>query len=282
MSMTIGIIGLGLIGGSMAKAIKLNTGHRVLGFDAEWDILEDARRLGAVDDYIDDQNLPDCDIVIVALYPKATIDYISTKAALFKKGGIVMDCCGVKQNVCSALEQVAKDSGFWFIGGHPMAGIEKSGFYNSSADLFDGASLILTPFDWTAEEAIEALSTLGRTLGFGRTQFATAARHDEMIAYTSQLAHVVSCAYVTNPLATDFLGFSAGSFRDMTRVAILNDLMWSELFIENKDFLCREIENLVDRLKELGAAIREEDREELREILKTATDIKISIEDAAK
>ncbi len=281
MSMTIGIIGLGLIGGSMAKAIKSNTGHKVLGFDAEWDILEDAMRHGAVDDYIDDRNLPDCDVVIVALYPKATIDYISAKAELFKKGGIVMDCCGVKQNICSSLEQISRDSGFWFIGGHPMAGIEKSGFYNSSPDLFDGASLILTPYDWTPENALETVSQLGTMMGFGRTQFATASRHDEMIAYTSQLAHVVSCAYVTNPLASDFYGFSAGSFRDMTRVAILNDVMWSELFIDNKKFLCREIENLVDRLKELSTAIIDEDKEKLREILKTATEIKINIEENA-
>lgn len=282
MSMTIGVIGLGLIGGSIAKALKGNSGHRVLGFDADWDVLENALRLGAIDGFIEDDNFEECEILIVALYPRATIDYIKAKAPRFKKGCIVMDCCGVKQRVCSSLESISKDMGFWFIGGHPMAGIEKSGFYNSDPDLFQGASLILTPYEWTSESAIETVKNLGSTLGFGGVQFATPERHDEMIAYTSQLAHVVSCAYVTSPLATDFYGFSAGSFRDMTRVAILNDVMWSELFIENSEFLCDEIENLAARLIELSSAIREGDREKLRGLLQTATETKMSIEENAK
>lgn len=282
MSMTIGVVGLGLIGGSIAKALKGNSGHKVLGFDADWDVLENALRLEAIDGFIEDENLEECDMLIVALYPKATVDYITVKAPKLRKGCIVLDCCGVKQSVCASLERLSKEQGFWFVGGHPMAGIEKSGFYNSDADLFQGASLILTPYDWTPEDVVDTISKLGKTLGFSRIQFATPERHDEMIAYTSQLAHVVSCAYVTSPLATDFYGFSAGSFRDMTRVAILNDVMWSELFIENREYLCGEIDNLADRLKELSSAIRNGERDKLRGLLQTATEIKTNIEENAK
>ena len=275
---TVGIVGLGLIGGSMAKAIRAYTGCTILADNRSRETLQRAMDEGVVNAPLTADRLPDCDLVIIALYPEATVAYVTEHRRQFRKGGLVMDCGGVKGIVCQPLEAVARDSGFWFIGGHPMAGIERSGYANAFPELFQGASLILTPYPGTLESCLEEIWRLAQRLGFARLTRSTPQQHDHIIAYTSQLAHVVSCAYVGSPSAPNFDGFSAGSFKDMTRVAKLNEDMWTELFLENQDALVREIDTLVEELAAFAYVIRRGDREHLRSMLRRARTIKESID----
>jgi len=275
---TVGIVGLGLIGGSMAKAIGKYTDCTLYVTNRSAAVTEKAIAQGVADGELTDERLGQCDLVIVALYPQATVAYVTEHKALFKKGGIVMDCGGVKGVVCHPLRDVVKDAGFTFIGGHPMAGIERSGYDNAFPELFQGASLILTPYEDTPETCVGEIWSLAEKIGFGHLQLATADRHDHIIAYTSQLAHVVSCAYVGSPSAPDFNGFSAGSFKDMTRVAKLNEDMWTELFLENPEALVREIDTLIEELALFARAIRRGERETLWELLHRARTIKESID----
>ena len=189
-----------------------------------------------------------------------------------------MDCGGVKGVVCTPLQEVVKNCGFYFIGGHPMAGIERSGYGFSFPDLFQKASLILTPYPGTPQSCLDEIWTFAQRLGFSHLQPSTPQEHDHIIAYTSQLAHVVSCAYVGSPSAPNFQGFSAGSFKDMTRVAKLNEDMWTELFLENQDALVREIDTLVEELAAFAYVIRRGDRENLRNMLRRARMIKETID----
>lgn len=279
--MKIGVVGLGLIGGSLAKAIKKYTEHTVVGWDASEVIRANAKLLGAADSFMIEGNPEGCDIVFIALYPSITIQYIKEHAQSFQKNSMVVDCAGVKQEICKVVEGIALEHEFVFCGGHPMAGIERSGFTYSKADLFQGASMILTPYGNTEIGKLNDLSVLLKSIGFGRMQVSTPEEHDEMIAYTSQLAHVVSSAYVRSELSSKFSGFSAGSFKDMTRVAKLNEKMWTELFLDNSEFLADEIDGLAARLLEYSKAIREHDSETLMEILKEGKEIRMAI-DASK
>lgn len=274
----IGIVGLGLIGGSMAKAIRAYTDHTILAYNRSWETLQRAMDQGVVNAPLTPDRLAECELVIVALYPQATVSYVTEHRDRFRKGGLVMDCCGVKGIVCDPLEPVAREGGFTFVGGHPMAGIEKSGYDNAFPELFQGASLIVTPYPDTDPAAVEAIWAMLSPLGFARLTRSTPAEHDHIIAYTSQLAHVVSCAYVGSPSAPQFPGFSAGSFKDMTRVARLNEDMWAELFLENQDALIREIDTLVEELAAFAYTIRRGDRDRLRDMLRHAREIKESID----
>lgn len=278
MIQTVGVVGLGLIGGSMAKAIKTYTDCVVLGQNRSQETLRRAMDEGMIDAPLTPDRLAECDLVIIALYPEATVAYVTENRDRFRKDGLVMDCGGVKGVVCGPLEPVVKDSGFWFIGGHPMAGIERSGYANAFPELFQRASLILTPYPGTPERCTEEIWQLAQKLGFSHLQISTPQEHDHIIAYTSQLAHVVSCAYVGSPSAPNFHGFSAGSFKDMTRVAKLNEDMWTELFLENQDALVREIDTLVEELAAFAYTIRRGDRENLWTMLHRARTIKESID----
>ena len=275
---TVGVVGLGLIGGSIAKAIRVYTDCTLYGYDADGAVLSRAMEEGTLSGVLPPESLKDCDLVIVALYPEATVDYVTRNREQFRKGGLVVDTGGVKSVVCTPLEAVARESGFHFIGGHPMAGIERSGYANAFPELFQGASLILTPYDHTPESCVSEIWSLMRQLGFGHLQIATPAQHDHIIAYTSQLAHVVSCAYVGSPSAPNFQGFSAGSFQDMTRVARLNEDMWTELFLENREALVQEIDTLVEELAAFAYTIRRGDRNNLRAMLHRARTIKEAID----
>lgn len=199
--MRIGIVGLGLIGGSLAKALKYNTEHEVLGTDIDRGVLLKAKLLGAVDDELLPEQLPSCDLVITALYPQDTLDYITQHAQSFKKGAIVMDCCGVKRVICETLWQCAKENGFLFYGAHPMAGLHFSGFAYSDVHMFSNASMILLPPDNADINDLANLKHLFLSIGFTNIQISTPEEHDRIIAYTSQLAHVVSNAYVKSPQA---------------------------------------------------------------------------------
>ena len=271
---TAGVVGLGLIGGSMAKAIRKYTDCTLLGYDTDGAVLSSALDEGVVSAALTPDRLAECELVIIALYPQATVEYVAANRERFRKGGLVMDCGGVKGVVCTPLEEVVRDAGFWFVGGHPMAGIERSGYQSAFPELFQGASLILTPYPGTPRSCLDGIWEFARQLGFSRLQPSTPAEHDHIIAYTSQLAHVVSCAYVGSPSAPRFEGFSAGSFKDMTRVAKLNEEMWTELFLENQDALVREIDTLVEELAAFAYTIRRGDRERLRDMLKHAREIK--------
>lgn len=274
----IGIVGLGLIGGSLAKSFKQNTDHEIYGCDINETTFRRALLINAIDKQLTDDVLPLCDIVIVALYPDDTIGYIKEKARLFRKGCIVVDCCGVKDYVCSAVMPVAEANGFIFMGGHPMAGIEHSGFKYSRKALFNNASMILTPPEGVSIELLQEMKSLFLKLGFTNIQISKPKEHDKIIAFSSQLAHVVSSAYIKSPEALLHDGFSAGSYKDLTRVAKLNEVMWAELFIENRENLSGEIDGLIDRLSAYSSAIKSCDGSTLVELLRDGRERKALID----
>ncbi len=265
--MKIAVIGLGLIGGSIAKAIKEQTDHTVLGADIVQSVLLRAKLTEAIDDALTEANLSECETVIIALYPEAAVRWLRENAKRIAKHALVVDCCGVKKYVCDRVKDLAEEHGFVFIGGHPMAGRERSGFDFSTSEMFKKASMILTPYADTDIREIERAKKLFLSIGFGRITIRTPEEHDRIIAYTSQLAHVLSNAYIKSPTAPYHSGLSAGSFRDMTRVATLNPTMWVELFFENRDNLITEIDALADRLTEYSRALKENDADALRRLL---------------
>ena len=266
--MNIGIIGLGLIGGSLAKSIKAQTAHSVFGIDLDNETMTLARLCGAIDGVLDKDTVSGCDLLFLALSPQAAIDWVKDNAKEISKSATVIDMCGVKRVVCKELSAVAEENGFAYIGGHPMAGKERGGFVNSSDDLFNGASMILTPDEKTDIAMLEQLKAFFTDLGFSNITFTTPEEHDSIIAYTSQLAHITSSAYVKSPTAQMRRGFSAGSFKDMTRVARLDEVMWTELFLDNADHLSRELEGLIEHLNEYLAALKSGDADTLRALLK--------------
>ncbi|MGN0963599.1 MAG: prephenate dehydrogenase [Clostridia bacterium] len=266
--MNIGIIGLGLIGGSLAKSIKAQTAHSVFGIDLNNETMTLARLCGAIDGVLDKETVGNCDLLLLAISPQAAIDWVKDNAAEISKNATVIDMCGVKRVVCKELSAIAEENGFGFIGGHPMAGKERGGFVNSSDDLFAGASMILTPDENTDIAVLEQLKALFTDLGFSNITFTTPEEHDSIIAYTSQLAHITSSAYVKSPTAQMRRGFSAGSFKDMTRVARLDEVMWTELFLDNADHLTVELEGLIGHLNEYLAALKSGDADTLRALLK--------------
>ncbi len=276
--MKIGIVGLGLIGGSLAKALKYNTGHTVLGRNRSEDVLLKAKLLGAIDGELTDEQIADCDMIICALYPKLTVDFVLKYAPILKKGAIVLDCCGVKRVVCNTLWTAAKKHGFVFYGGHPMAGLHFSGFSYSDVAMFQGASMILVPPDDADIATLASLKELFVSIGFTNVQITSPEEHDRIIAYTSQLAHVVSNAYVKSPEAQVHKGFSAGSYKDLTRVAKCNADMWTELFLDNPDNLINEIDGLIENLKQYSDALKSRDAEALHTLLKAGSDRKEQID----
>ena len=265
--LTVGIVGLGLIGGSFAKALKAHTPHTVLADDKDKTTLLAAQMTGDIDGVLNESSLPQCDILLLSLYPQATVDWLSERAELLKPGCTVIDCCGVKRFVCERLEPLAAKHGFLFLGGHPMAGAQFSGFSHARDNLFKGASMILAAGEINDIRLLERLKDFFTALGFEKLTVTTPQEHDRIIAYTSQLAHVVSNAYIKSPTALRRSGFSAGSFRDMTRVARLNVPMWTELFLENGDFLAAEIDLLAEHLQAFSEAIRAKDAERLAVLL---------------
>lgn len=266
--MTIGIVGLGLIGGSLAKSFRFNTNHTVLACDIDEVSYKRAVLVNAVDGRLDKEKLGECDFVFLALYPKATVEYMKENAAFIKKNAVVIDCCGVKEYVCAPLFELAEKHGFDYIGGHPMAGRQFSGFRYASEKLFNGACMILVPKPGEDINLLEKVKKCLMGAGFGHINVTTAEKHDEIIAYTSQLAHVVSNAYVKSPRAEAHKGFSAGSYKDLTRVAKLSEKMWTELFLENRGNLVSELDFIIDSLTEYRDALVENDEERLCTLLR--------------
>lgn len=265
--MTVGIAGLGLIGGSFAKAYSDNDDHKVLGFDIDDTVRAAAFRTKSIDGELNIDNIASCDLILVALYPQAAIEYIESMAPYIAADTMVIDCCGVKQYVCEKCFAISETYGFTFVGGHPMAGRHFSGFDYSTKTMYDGAPMVLVPKNTADVSVIERAKRLLSPIRFGKFTICDAKRHDEMIAFTSQMAHIVSNAYVKSPTARNHDGFSAGSYKDLTRVAWLNPDMWTELFLENRDALIFELDYFVNSISEYRNALIENDAERLRELL---------------
>ena len=271
--MNIVIAGLGIIGGSIAKALKKYTDHRLIGINRSRAPIDKALECGAIDQAGDREALRTADMLFLGTYPDASVEFVKDNAPYINKSCIVVDTCGIKSDICPRMNALAEEYGFTFVGFHPMAKKEKNGFDASDADLFLGASSIIIPGK-APDEAVNTLANLTRKIGFGRVVFTTPEEHDRMIAFTSQLPHVLACAYVFSPQCPNHKGFSAGSYRDVSRVANINAELWSELFIENKEPLALEIQTLIDNLTEIKSGIEKGDRRELAELLHRAKVIK--------
>jgi prephenate dehydrogenase len=272
--MKIGIAGLGLIGGSLARALSENSSHEILGLDRNRSSLLAAKMVGAISGELNEETIGECEMIFIALYPEATVEFVQKYASKIRKGAIVSDCGGVKRKICAVCEKLAEENGFIFIGTHPMAGTQFSGFNSSRGNLCKNATVIVTPKENTDIRTLEKLKNVLNDAGFGAINFTTPEEHDKVIAFTSRLPHIISNAYVKSHTAVRQKGFSAGSYRDMTRVSKLNEKMWTELFFENKDNLCSEIDFLVERLQEYSAVLKANDKEALVELLKEGTDSK--------
>ena len=267
MNMDIGIVGLGLIGGSMAKSLKSRTPHRIWGSDINGETAAAALLCGAIDGPLTDENIAACHIILTAISPGDTIKWVREKGRSISRETILIDLCGIKRAVGAELTAAAAASGFTYIGGHPMAGRERWGFAHSSPHLFDGAFMILTPGGEVDLQLMEKLKKFFMDIGFAGLTLTTPEEHDRVIAYTSQLAHITSSAYVKSPEAQSRRGFSAGSFRDLTRVARLDPEMWTELMMGNADFLAAQLELLIANLGEYLTALRRGDADQLRRLL---------------
>ena len=272
--MNVGIVGLGLIGGSMAKSVKARTAHTVWGTDLDQETMALARMSGAIDGPLTEENLPECDLILIAICPGAAIRWVKDHAGKISRSAILVDLCGVKRVVVEALAPVAEEYGFAYIGGHPMAGRERGGFTASSEDLYVGASMILTPDKRTDMQLLETLKAFFLDTGFAGLTFSDPEEHDRIIAFTSQLAHITSSAYVKSPEAQRRRGFSAGSFRDMTRVARLDEDMWTELFLDDADYLTKELGILIGHLEDYRKALEAKDAQRLHALLKEGRELK--------
>ena len=275
--MTITIVGLGLIGGSFAKTLKVKTNHTVWGIDINKTVLDFALSGGDIDKIVTAADLKKSDLTLICLYPEQTIEFVMQNINNFAPDSIVADTCGVKDIVVKKLTKPLEDKKVTFLGTHPMAGKEYSGYGYSTCELFKGASWILTPESKTPVTATRTLKLLGEQLGFEMV-VTDSVRHDELIAYTSHLAHIVSNAYVKNPYAKEHKGFSAGSFMDLTRIARLNENMWTDIMIANRNNLFFELDAIIGHLTEYKSALRQKDSEKLRKLLKEGSDIKKEID----
>ena len=264
--MKVGVVGLGLIGGSMARAYK-KAGHTVYAADKDENILMFSQVSEVVTAPLDKTTLPQCDLILICIMPEGTIKYMEENSQYINKSAFVIDCCGTKVNVCKKGFELASKYGYTFIGGHPMAGTHFSGFKNSRSDMFKGAPMVLVPPCFDNPELIEQVENLLKPAGFGSFSVTTAQNHDKLIGFTSQMPHIISNAFIKSPTALSHKGFSAGSYKDLTRVAWLNAPMWTELFMENKENVLDELEILIESLSAYKNAIEENDTNKLCALL---------------
>ena len=276
-SKTVGVVGLGLIGASLCKALGA-CGHRTLGRDTDEHVQKYALLTETVQDELTDGRIAECDFLFLAVYPGAAVETLRQLAPMIRQETIVCDLCGVKRAVCEPCFQLAEEYGFTFIGGHPMAGRQFSGIKYADGKLFQGATMILIPREQEDLFRVSRLSELLREAGFRSVTLTTAEKHDEMIAFTSPLAHVVSNAYIKSPTAAEHQSFSAGSYRDLTRVAKLNETMWTELFLDNAEHLGFELDCLIRSLQEYRDAIAAGDAETLKRLLREGRERKEAID----
>ncbi len=271
--MKILVVGLGLIGGSICKGLKKYTSHTVIGSDLNKVVEEAAKADGSVDE-IFDGSFNDYDLVILCLYPEASEKYFRNHAGLMRSGTLVTDVCGIKGDFSQRMKEIASDHNIEYIGIHPMAGKEFGGYANSSSDLFVRANFIITPFNDSDVTKISILRSLAEELGAGKIVVTTPDAHDKMIAYTSQLAHIVSSAYVKSPELELECGFSGGSFQDMTRIATMNEFMWTDLFMQNSENLKYELDLLIENLKKYSSALEKKDSETMENLIRDGRKLK--------
>lgn len=274
--MNIAVIGLGIIGGSFCKAIKKYTDHYVIGINRTQKTAQKALAEGAIDEIGTVQSLEKADLVILCMYPQADVEFVEQYGHFIRKGTIVTDAAGTKRAICPQLVELSKKFGFVFIGSHPMAGKEKNGFDVSDSDLYRGASYIVVPCG-AEQKYVDILSDFALSLGFGQVKLSTPEEHDRMIAFTSQLPHVLACAYVLSPSCPNHKGFSAGSYRDVSRVANINSSLWSELFLENRKPLVEELDILIENITKISDAIKSENKEELTALLEQGHKVKTDL-----
>ena len=264
--MTVGIVGLGLIGGSLAKAYH-EAGVTVLASNRTEETLKFAMLSGAVDGELTEENIGNCDLVIIAVFPEAAEAFLKRMAPHIGKKPIVIDACGTKRKICSMCFPIAEEYGFTYLGGHPMAGTHKSGFKYARANLYHNAPMVIVPPSFDDIELLDRVKTLLAPLGFGSISVTTAEKHDELIAFTSQMPHIISNAYIKSPTAEKHKGFSAGSYKDLTRVAWLNPKLWAELFLENRDCVLSELDFFIDSLEQYRDAVKNNDFDTLERLL---------------
>ena len=264
--MNVGILGLGLIGGSLARAYALE-GHTVYAIQRNETMLSFAMLAGAVHGKLHEETIPKCDLILLAIYPDGSAKWLEDNAHLISPTALVMDCCGIKREICSRCFPLAEQYGFTFVGGHPMAGSQFSGFKYSRAGLFRGAPMVLVPPAFDDIELLDRVKQALKPCGFGSFSVTTAEDHDRMIAFTSQMPHILSNAFIKSPTAASHKGFSAGSYKDLTRVAWLNPGMWAELFLENKDHILFELDTYIENLTAYRDAIAREDSQTLTALL---------------
>ena len=264
--MNVGVLGLGLIGGSLARAYAKN-GHTVYGAEKNESMLEFAQLAGVVHGKLDATTIPCCDLILPAVYAGASAQWLEENAQHIRKDALVIDCCGIKQKICECGFRLAQKYGFTFIGGHPMAGSHFSGFKYSRSNLFQGAPMVLVPPKFDDPMMLERAKDALLPCNFGSFSVTTAEEHDRMIAFTSQMPHIVSNAYIKSPTAQSHKGFSAGSYKDLTRVAWLNPQMWADLFLSNKENILDELTFYIDSLNEYKEALEAEDEDALIRIL---------------
>lgn len=267
MKKTIAIIGLGLIGGSFARAFKKYTDYRVIGYNRTRSTAELALEQGAIDAIGTEDDLKQADVVLLSMYPKVSCDFVEEHIDCFKPGCIITDDCGIKEYLVDRLVDLCREHNLYYVGGHPMAGREVSGYKASSADLYKGASMLLVPTEASTPEIVHEVKRMFAQIGFSQLVITTARHHDCMIAYTSQLCHIISSAYIKSPSEMEHKGYSGGSYRDLTRVAYLNETMWTELFIENQRALVPEIDEMIKHLTEYRDAIANSDADTLFRLL---------------
>ena len=264
--MKVGILGLGLIGGSLARAYA-KSGHCVYARDNDRSIMDFAVLSGAVHGELDGQTIPDCDLILLAIYTDGSASWLESNAYLIDPHTLVIDCCGVKEAICSRCFPLAERYGFTFVGGHPMAGSHFSGFKYSRSNLFQGAPMVLVPPVFDDIDLLQRCKEALAPCGFGHFSVTTAQEHDKLIGFTSQMPHIVSNAYIKSPTALSHKGFSAGSYKDLTRVAWLNPEMWADLFLGNRENILKELELYINHLQAYANAIQNEDRQVLIQLL---------------
>ena len=278
--MNILIVGLGVIGGSIAKALKRSTGHKIYAIDTNEDTLLDAVSAGAIDSKAVVYDMGKMDLIYLCLYPDDCLEFMRSNGKYVKKGSIVTDTCGVKTLLCEHIPEMAEKYDFSFVAGHPMAGKEKSGFSESDPSIFSGASYIIVETEYLeksgGKEAEDIVINLAKDMGFANIVRTTPEKHDDMIAFTSQVPHVLACAYVLSPLCKNHKGFSAGSYRDVSRVADINAELWTRLFLDNRMPLAKELDTLISNIAGIKDAVEKNDETQLKELLKKAAQVKRS------
>ncbi len=266
------IVGLGLLGGSYARVLK-RFGFHISAITKEQRSIDYALNEGIIDvgsTELDERIISDADLVIFALYPHIFLEWIEQNQNLLKSGAIITDVTGVKRSIVYKIQDMLRDD-VEFIAAHPMAGREVSGVENSTDKLFSGANYIVTPTDKNTPEAINTCLELGRLLGFSNVTTLSPEEHDEMIGFLSQLTHCIAITLMTCNDKENMEKFTGDSFRDLTRIARINDLMWSELFVANKDALLNQMDMFMDKFKELKSMLENEDIDGMRKMMKHST-----------